>query len=319
MISLDRLKQVREVYMHASCPDGSASAIIISAAFRGMESPEFYPLQYDTEFMDKLEPKEGQLFVDITPPKKRWEEWRDVNPIVLDHHETVKHVVEGLNGVYQTNDAHSGAMLAYENVLVPFAEAGYSGFDHSEMNYWHNFANLAMVRDTWKKDHPDWRKASAQGLALQFNGSKPLIAKARTERFDFDGVQGLGDMLQANSDRRTELTASGATHEVIQHNGKTFKVASFNSTEKIISDAANYLIEQGVDIALGYFYLYEDGQQKMVVSIRTNGSVSAREIAQTFGGGGHTKAAGFRIANANLVPPHVLFSYIEQGIRASSQ
>lgn len=315
MIRLESIKEVRQVYYHASCPDGTAAAVMISAAFRGMHQPEFFSLQYGTEFMDKLQPQDGQLFVDITPPKSRWEEWKEYDPIVLDHHETVEHIVRGLGGVYGTNDRYSGAMLAFEHILEPIAQSGIGGFESHEMRSWRHFAECAMVRDTWKKDHELWRKACAQGLALQFHGSKPLIEKVRSGPFDFRGVYDLGEMLQQNSDRRTELTAEGAFHSAVSDGEKTYKVALFNSTEKVISDAANWLVDRGTDIAVGYFYLYEDGQQKMSVSIRTNGTVSASSIAKTFGGGGHHKAAGFRIPNAGSAPPNVLLSYLEQGVK----
>lgn len=316
---IEKLRLVKQVFYHASCPDGTAAAIIIKSAFRGIGEPKFHSLQYDTDFMDKIEPREGQLFVDITPPKTRWEEWKPFEPIVLDHHETVEHVVRGLGGTYETNERHSGAMLAYEEILLPLSKAGIGSFSSTELEEFRSFAECAMIRDTWKKDHELWRKACAQGLAVQFHGSRPLIEKMNREPFDFDGIYELGEMLQVNSDRRTELTANGASHDTVSDGEKTYKVAFFNSTEKVISDAANYLVDRGVDIAIGYFYLFEDGQQKMSVSIRTNGSVSASSIAKTFGGGGHHRAAGFRISNANSAPPGVLLSYVEQGVLSARQ
>ena len=317
MIDVEKLKRVKQVFYHSSCPDGTAAATIISCAFRAIPRPEFHSLQYDTDFMDKLEPREGQLFVDITPPKTRWEEWRDFGPIVLDHHGTVKNVTIGLGGVYGENETHSGAKLAFENVMMPLA--GVSLFEGRELRKWEDFAELAMIRDTWKSTHPRWREACAQALATGLYGSQTLVDKAWSEPFDFDGIQSAGMALLEANDRRTQMMAEGATFELISDGKRTWKVSFFNCTEKLISDVANHLIDLGSDVAVGYFYLYEDGQQKLSVSIRTNGQASAAGIAQTFGGGGHPRAAGFRILNANSAPPSILFSYLEQGLVAVRQ
>ncbi len=48
-------------------------------------------------------------------------------------------------------------------------------------------------------------------------------------------------------------------------------------------------ITKGVEVAL---FLYAVGTQEFKVSMRSNGKVNVSEIAQSFGGGGHVKAAG---------------------------
>jgi oligoribonuclease NrnB/cAMP/cGMP phosphodiesterase (DHH superfamily) len=318
--SADKLRGVTDVYFHENCPDGSAAALICAAAFKAAGTrPKFRSLQYDTELMNKLEPRPGQLFVDITPPKARWGEWENVQPIVLDHHETAKVVTEGLGGVYATNEKHSGAMLALEEVFDPLV----AGFDESLRTAWKNLAQLAMIRDTWKKESPLWRDACALAMALLFDGSKCLIEKAQEHgpnillpggHLFLDQYLGLGHKLLENNDRRVEKLAKSAYRETYSFD-KEYEAAYFNCTEKIVSDVANFLIDNGCNLAVGYFFLFEDGANRCQVSLRTDGTLSARRIAERFpNGGGHERAAGFRLHEGDQMSPHKIYSVVSTTI-----
>lgn len=305
MITKEDLEAVTAVYFHESCPDGTAAAMVCRAALH--DDVKFYSVQYGTDFMAKLEPRPNQLFVDITPPIPRWEEWKAVSPIVLDHHETARHVTEGLGGLYGLNETHSGALLAYDHVLSPLAGSGTAESEAVEdLAQWRDFAELAMVRDTWKKDHPRWREACALAMALQFHGSKKLIERVGQGNFPFAELHGLGNMLLEQAERKTKLVARGAYHKALQTPAGELKTAYFNCTEKIISDVANLLLDEGADVAIGYFHLFEDGEMRTSVSVRTNGRVAANKIAKHYGGGGHERAAGFRLPVAEAPAPEEL-------------
>jgi len=293
MISVEKLKNIKEVFYHESCPDGTASAMICRVALG--PDVEFHSIQYGTEFMKKIEPREGQLFVDITPPISRWEEWKNFSPIVLDHHETSRHVTEGLGGVYGLNETHSGAMLAFDCVLSVVFNNPTTSRPLDILLEWKEFAELAMIRDTWKKDNPKWRDACAQAMALQFHGSKKLINLVGTDDFAFGDLKFLGASLLEQAERKTKLVAKTAYMKSIQTKKGELKVSFFNCTEKIISDVANLLLEEGSDISIGYFHIFEDGLLKIQVSIRTHEKVAANVIAKYYGGGGHERAAGFSL------------------------
>ena len=61
--------------------------------------------------------------------------------------------------------------------------------------------------------------------------------------------------------------------------------SAFSDTENLVS---HFLFLKDIDFAV----LLVDEGNKVRVSLRSNGSVSARQIAQIFGGGGHLPAAG---------------------------
>lgn len=314
--TIDQLKKITQVYYHESCPDGSASAIICAAAFHSLGIwPHFTSIQYSTERMRKLEAKPGQLFVDITPPQERWQEWSAVDPIVLDHHETAKKITEGLNGVYETNDRHSGAMIALEQVfnITPAK---------TQQNAWvvESLADLAMIRDTWKKDHISWRDACASAMALMFEGSKDLVNRALesgNDSVDLEKLIYLGRKILENNDRRVEMFSRSCHREVFDSPKGSLKASFFNCTEKLMSDVANHLIDNGDDISVGFFYLQEEGQNKVSVSIRTNGKIAANKIAIKFrNGGGHERAAGFRMDEGDLIAPYNIYQAISGVIRS---
>lgn len=310
-MNIEKIRSVSKVFYHASCPDGTASAVICALAFKmiGHEA-ELQSLQHDSEEMQALLPEEGQLFIDISPPKDRWELWRSVSPAILDHHETVQHVVEGLGGVYATNEKHSGAMLAYQQIYLScFSQCLQRGVDvySGEAEEIEEFAELCMIRDTWKNQHPRWRDACALALALKFHGSRNLLKKVEEGTFRFGELLELGQMLLEQNERKVELIAEKSFLAENVIGGQSYKIALFNTTESISSDVGNALLAQGADVAVGYFYTLGEGAVQTVVSLRTNERVSASKVCEIHGGGGHARAAGFRLrAGFTLSPSDIL-------------
>lgn len=317
MTSVDRLRGTSQVMYHQSCPDGTVSAMIVYDALRlllgddGVQKVDFKSVQYNTNFFENvLQPRHGHLFVDITPPRSRWEDWRPFNPIVLDHHESVKDLVEALGGVYATNEAHSGARLAFEHVLVPVVEhlrkevtAG-SGVTLAEcdaaIERWDEVSRIAMVRDTWKDDHEDFERASIQAYGLMTLGSKEMLSQMRENRLDMGLVMKLGEVdygkakFMAQGSRRYDLECPAL--------GRTLAAHVYNCTDKkYISDGCHHLLRDGgADIAISYFYKTDESGTQAIVSLRTNDPI-ASTIAKRMGGGGHDRAAGFGIRNAERV------------------
>lgn len=48
-----------------------------------------------------------------------------------------------------------------------------------------------------------------------------------------------------------------------------------------------------VDLVMGFKYIVEDNQPKLIFSCRSNGTFDVSVLAKAYGGGGHTNAAGF--------------------------
>jgi len=308
MIDVDRLRAVTHVFYHASCPDGTASAMICYEAFRVLHGPgripEFKSVQYHTDFFEKLEAGPGHLFVDITPPQGRWREWEKFNPIVLDHHESAKNVVEGLNGIYGENDCFSGARLAFEHVMLT------CGWNSGYSNPWDEFSRLAMIRDTWKDEHPDFERASIQAYGLMTLGSSDLLDQLRDGKFDPGLITRMGEK---DYGRAKFVADSARRYEVLcPRLGRPANVDVYNCTEKkLISDGCHHLLnEKGADLAVSYFLKHQDGKTTMVVSLRTRASF-AGEVAKSLGGGGHANAAGFGLPDGHAMSMDGLASVLQ--------
>lgn len=303
MITKDALLKVSEIICHANCPDGIGAAVICAAAYAKVGlKPDIKFIQYGTRAFAELEAKANQMFVDITPPRERWEEWKGMSPTVLDHHETARYVVEGLGGIYGGFD-ESGSMLAFENVMLRM-----SSLDSAEHDLWKRFAHLCMVRDTWKESHPDWAEASALAHALLLHGHD-LAESASMTPLALCDLLTIGQKLYGRICRAASRISKHCRRQEISLPDGMARVAIFNyGINDSISDMANIVLNDSFDMAIGYFYTYEDNKMQCVVSLRTKNRISAAVLAQSFGGGGHARAAGFHVDGS--IPPEAILSMV---------
>jgi hypothetical protein len=312
-MSVEKLRRVKRVVSHLSCPDGKGAAMVAAWALAkaGAEfEVEF--VQYGHREFEQMEARDGDLFVDITPPVARWEEWKGKDVTVLDHHPTVQHVVEGLGGTFGGLE-ESGASLAFEHVAKVLVPDGVS--DHwrggnwdQPLTVWGEMARLCAVRDTWRRKDADWRNACALAEYLMFHSSIDLVKAAREDTVDFQEMMGLGKKLAKRSYTTARLVASGAMLEYLPGvpGGRDLLVGVFNCTDNSISDAASMLTDAGVDLAVGFFVHVQDGAPAGVVSLRSQGAVTVNVLAKSMGGGGHAAAAGFRIPGNSISIRHVM-------------
>lgn len=330
MISVERLREIKQVVYHQSCPDGTAAALICLTALRLLhgrgwtdETVDFKSVQYKTDFFEnKFEPRPGQLFVDITPPRAKWELWKDVSPTVLDHHESVREVTEGLGGIFGENrDGMSGARLAFEHVLKPVTDFLCLDLDperdshniirsdcNGALRTWGEFSRLAAIRDTWQDKDPDFEKASVQAYGLMTLGSRELIQQHREQKLDFGLITKLGEQQLG----RAKFAAEHARRYEIPFPrlGRPAVLYVFNCTEKaLISDGCHILLNRDADVAASYFLSHQENGTKCIVSLRTNEPV-ASTVAKSLGGGGHDKASGFGLDNGESISMDVIASVL---------
>lgn len=337
MILLDKLRSITHLITHANCPDGIASALIIKDALPDVRVSFVH---YGTEEHRLIDPAPGMLFCDFSPwlPKladpraavvdgglsfeltdkgvlalrelalreELIKRWREAGVIVLDHHS--RDVVEpyGELGIFGENERlESGAWLAYEHVWAPIvranAESDYRMMNVSSVG---NFARLAAVRDTWKKDDPSWREACEQAAELVF---------WRFEDMELHfGLHGgcLGSRCSVD-ERLFERQLESARHAIDEalyfQSVKGTEVVMFQGVSTT-SDAAE-LIEKDVektlheqvgpsqpDIVVGFHYRMSGGELQLQFSTRSHTGFDCQALARAHGGNGHKAAAGFSIS-----------------------
>jgi hypothetical protein len=74
---------------------------------------------------------------------------------------------------------------------------------------------------------------------------------------------------------------------------KGTRVTLFQNTS--YSSDGSDLIGDGADLVIGFSYVVEGGEKKLILSTRTRGAYDCGAFAKAHGGGGHTKAAGFTV------------------------
>jgi len=295
-LPIEALKSVQTIYVHKNCPDGTVSAMLLKQA---LNLPVVF-LQYGTDEYTNLQAVPGMLFCDTTPPHARAQEFVDAGAIVLDHHKGAQAIVAmfGDRGVFADEKAEPGvcgAVLAYREVWVPLL-----GSDGGVKD----FAKLAGVRDTWQTKDPRWDEACAQASWVMFFGEDECLKApifGDPDRWEFRSS--VGGMLFAEHMRKITKAVDGSFRTSIHGLRVAILQGASNS-----SDAAELIGDDSeVDVLVGFSY-YDEGEEgreqwsqefskglKLICSCRTRTAFDVSKLAKFYGGGGHTKAAGFTL------------------------
>lgn len=305
MISIDKLKNVKRLVTHANCPDGVASALIVKDA---LPDVEVLFVAHGTKEHRELRPDVPTLFCDFTPwsePKTdaQWLMWIEAGALVLDHHPTQRDLtmafVKARLGVYGENDKNEcGAWLAFEHVWKPLkCRKMLTSSDPNSGNYEpvQVFAELAGVRDTWKKDDPRWQAACEQAENLMFWPFEMLSFEDALdeERFGFGKVlfeKKLEHARKAIGEAHVFTTERGT--RVLMFQGVTPTSDAAEILEKEEGGDASFL-EDRVHIVAGFHYKVDAGKLKLQFSTRSHTGYDVGAFCKSRGGGGHRAAAGF--------------------------
>lgn len=299
----EKLEAVRIIVVHDSCPDGTASAIILKDALPKAQDIRF--VQYGTEAHKGLVAEPGMLFCDITPPPDRADEFVAVGALVLDHHKTARATVAkfGENGVFADEAKEPGvcgAVLAYREVWMP-RRSGPCGACRCALPdesctcppepFVTRLATLAGIRDTWQRQDSRWNLACQQANVLRFIPNEKWMAKSLREiaqgwERDFAW---LGQLLEEKNIESVKSVIERGWKYTSQWGTRILMIPSTHLT----SDAAEALGDQ-FDIIVGFGFACEDGKHPvMTFSTRSHTTFDCSALARHYGGGGHTKAAGF--------------------------
>jgi len=297
MMKLKDLKNINRIIVHGNCPDGMSSAILLYDALK--IEPEFH--LHNLKSFQNLKITPNTLFCDICPPEHLVDKFVAAGGIVLDHHKGVESSVKkfGSRGVFADEKKEpgiSGAYLAYREVYVPKTK---NRTNDPFTNNAEHFARLAGIRDTWQKDNKDWEVACHQAAGLTFYPWK--YWKNEVDRsgrdgdryFAFRDEMAVGKMIFENRLNKAKVCADEAF--ITKRHG--LRVAVFNDHDRLTSDVAEILRQDGVNIIAGFFYTKESQDSLRPIlcySLRSDGSFDVSKLARMFGGNGHTKAAGYR-------------------------
>lgn len=329
MLTTAMLEGVTKIVTHDHCPDGLASAIILLDAYHDrLRAKDVEFVSYNSERHNTMPAKPGMLFCDFSPPLERAQEFVDAGTIVLDHHKKERVDPYGERGVFgNTKAGESGAVLAFREVwcrastfnhrnpnhfVVPTSDPTnkYGGI-YEEVQY---FAFLAGVRDTWQKHQPEWRQACEQTEALMFY--------PRAEWLDIDDLGAdwshIGHRLDIGRtlyEKRQEKCRDILRYANEFTSARGRRIVLVNTLET--SDVGEMLNREPEDgtprpsALIGFQYLVDGGVEKIQLSCRSTHDLLVEPFAKSFpGGGGHDRAAGFKIEASDSDGPYRFIEYL---------
>lgn len=304
-MSLENLDLIQHIVVHANCPDGMASAMILLDALPGRKV-SFVQVG---KAIEELPAEPGMLFCDICPPASRAQEFVDLHSIVLDHHRANKDTVAlfGERGFFADEAMQpgvSGAMLAYQHVWTRICIFG----NRNRADRVSRFARLAGVRDTWQRASPDWQAACDQASRLMFLTPNYLLGRPLNEILrDWETApKVVGSMDEAiEVGRRAKIEDAIKNHFLfVTDAGLRVAVVPLTSVTSDVIDAMH-----DVDVVAGFKSIVEDRTDgrvyapkrvaRLVWSLRSRGKFDCCAFTKALGGGGHTKAAGFSCDHAD--------------------
>lgn len=312
MINLYKLKSIKHIITHENCPDGIASAIILKDVLPKAKISFYQP---ETLAHKNIPVEEDLLFCDISPPKDRYKEFIKAEAIVLDHHKTSKNIVLefGELGVFadEKNDPGiSGAVLAFKEVWQKLAKSCGKLSIKEELStrpYIRYFAKLIGIRDTWQSKDLKFKNACEISEVLTFWPIEELLeTEFNSDKWNY--IISFGDILY----KKHLISANNRINKGYRFTSKFgTRVIIFNE-RKYTSDVTG-LLGNEVDLIIGFDYIFDDNEQKILVSTRSHTNFDCAKFCNSFGGGGHTKAAGcsFNLSKGDSQPYFFLKDKLE--------
>ena len=232
--------------------------------------------------------------------------------LVLDHHKTAEADLEGIQQPEPTWEDHLRAVHKQDPLqmtLGPYVRALFDMERSGAGLAWDYFnpdkhrpalVNYVEDRDLWRFYLPHSREVNAFIFAHEYKWQ---------DWYDLDEALGLGAPaeIQRVADKGAAIEKKHhkdvrelveATRRKMVIGGQLVPVANIPYT--LVSDAG-HLMCLGIDEGLAGSWIppfaacYWDTPEGRVFSLRSDGRTDVSEVAKSYGGGGHAKAAGFRM------------------------
>ena len=267
------------ILYHGGCPDGFGGAYAAWKKFG--DSADYIPVRYQQPAPKNLEGKELHM-VDFCYEQGQMNELLKSSKslTVLDHHEGTREVVESMpQHVYDVN--RSGASIAW--------------------NYFHPDTPLPTFLQ-YVEDADLFRKIP--------DDERAIITYAYAQPWHFDTWDGFVRHVE-DPNERTKMIERGSAYqeycqllahqlagsaELVTFEGHTCYLVS--GEKMFITELGNQLREKRPPLAL----IVRAGATGLRVSIRSDESVNAAELAQKYGGNGHPRSAAFSLPWGAPIP-----------------
>lgn len=296
---MNKRKRIGIIY-HDHCSDGFGSAVAANCFLKDEADLSFYPCMYGKPFPQVKDNLDQIYVLDFSFPKDVLLAERKKRPIfVIDHHETAKNNLEGLEDCI-FDMGHSGAYLSW----VYFAKQ--KGIEINSDNDIPAIIRFIQDRDLWKFEMED-TEAFHAGLNMipktLESWSRLLSPSFYDGKYESPNPEIVGGFYK-------EIFMMGETilkyqkSEIAKNIANPFDIEFVESVNRIYkgkainnyfmpSETAHAMLDKfpDIDFACCYFEV-SPGIYKYSIRGRKDG-VKVNTLAGWLGGGGHPSAAGF--------------------------
>ncbi len=282
---------VDHVIYHAGCPDGYTAAWLLTTA--STTPPVLHEGRYGQPPPDRLS---GLVVIaDFSyPPGTLAEIAARVDTlVVLDHHETAIRQIETHTGFpanceFTLDPGRSGCGITADwlDTVAPASTSWRS-----------RFVDYIEDRDLWRFNLP---------------GSEQIAAVANATPMRPPGPDMFDDWATVAEQVNTDTAAAQAAGAIVQRRnliliGQAIETVGFveiggHRDIPVVavpyglgSDAADVLCERYPDAPFTGYYIDSDIGRQFGLRAHTGSTVNVAKIAETYGGGGHPTASGFRV------------------------
>lgn len=266
------------VLYHKDCLDGNTSAWVAWKKLK--DTATYIPVEHQKAPPEGLEDKDIYC-IDFCYPEPIMQTLAEKNRslTVIDHHITAKGTVLRLpNHVYSGD--HSGCVLAW-------------GYFFPKKPVPRLLRHVEDV-DLWKFLVPHTEAVVAALEAEPFSFSRWDTLMRTLEHADRRKLYiEKGKAILAYQDHLVRRIAEKA-HLVMFEGHRAYAVNS----PILVSKVGHELVARGVSISI----IWTEKEDRIRVSLRSDGSVDVAKIAEKYGGGGHASAAGFSLPSLQAIP-----------------
>ncbi|MBI3632572.1 MAG: hypothetical protein HY225_03930 [Candidatus Vogelbacteria bacterium] len=256
------------VLYHAECPDGFAGCY---AAWKKFGKKALYiPVQHNTKPPEEIYGKELYT-LDYSYPLPIVQEIlpKVKSLFIIDHHVTNVETVKLVGGVMDLN--HSGGVLSWM----------YFHPDKKLPRLFHHVEDI----DLWRFKLPYTNELSEITSLYPFDFKVwDKIVKEVETKVGYKRFVAEGKILLKKRDDQVRKVAEYA--EIVEFEG--YRCYMVNSSVNV-SNLGNFLSTKLPPIAI----VWSRRGNKIIVGLRSDGTVDVSKLAQKYGGGGHKAAAGF--------------------------
>jgi nanoRNase/pAp phosphatase (c-di-AMP/oligoRNAs hydrolase) len=267
------------VIYHGECKDGFGGAF--AAWMRFGDKAEYLGVQHRNPSPEDLKNKEV-YFIDFVYKEPVMREIVTANKkvVALDHHISAKDILPIASEHVFDND-HSGSVIAWK-------------YFHPEKPV----PKMLLViedNDLWKFKVPKSREIFMylQTVPWDFKEWKRLavrLEKAETRKNIIEKGESILAFEKSMVDGLIRTSA-----ELVEFEGR--RIYAVNSPVAA-SDIGNLLSKKQPPMAI----IWSERDGKVVVSLRSDGTVDVARLAEKYGGGGHAAAAGFSLSTGEPKP-----------------